>query len=285
MFPPVITKDPAAVEVEVQAAYMDMFPGDDRLFVPMAFGWAIECFTGHHAGYQAVDARYHDFEHTLQGTLCMSRLLRGRHRAGVEPRLTPAMFRLGLFAILLHDSGYLKRREDTQGTGAKYTITHVNRSAEFAGELLAEKGYNSSDIRAVQNMIRCTGVNANLAAIPFQSELEKIIGFALATSDLLGQMAADDYVDKLPVLYGEFAEATRFSGDKTHFVASFVSATDLIERTPAFWEGFVLRKLDRDFGSVYRFLSDPYPDGPNDYLQRIQANIERLKTSRVPVGG
>ena len=37
----------------------------------------------------------------------------------------------------------------------------------------------------------------------------RIVGFALGTADLLGQMAAPDYVDKLPVLYDEFVEAAR----------------------------------------------------------------------------
>ena len=123
MYPPVVTNDPTAVEVEVQAACRAMFPGADPLFVPRVFGWAIECFTGNYQDYQAVDARYHDFEHTLQGTLCLARLLRGRHLAGAEPQLTLQMFQLGLLAILLHDTGYLKKRDDTEGTGAKYTVT------------------------------------------------------------------------------------------------------------------------------------------------------------------
>src|SRR5215475_13584797 len=79
MYSPVATKDPTAVEVEVQAAYLEMFPDADRLFVPQIFGWAIDCFTGQYGGYQPIDAQYHDFEHTLQGTLCMARLLHGRH--------------------------------------------------------------------------------------------------------------------------------------------------------------------------------------------------------------
>src|ERR1043165_4410271 len=139
MFPPVLTKDPTAVELEVQSAYLTMFPSGDRLFVSRVFGWAIECFTGRYRDYQAVDARYHDFEHTLQGTLCMTRLLLGRHRAGANPVLTQGIFQLGLLGILLHDTGYLKRRHDTEGTGAKYTVTHVGRSAEFASVLLTEK--------------------------------------------------------------------------------------------------------------------------------------------------
>src|SRR5439155_2237036 len=174
MFPPVSTKEPTAVEVEAQSAYLTIFPEGDRLFVTRVFAWAIECFTGHYRDYQAVDAHYHDFEHTLQGTLCMARLLCGRQRAGAQPALTECMFQLGLLAILLHDTGYLKKRDDTKGTGAKYTLTHVERSADFAARLLAEKGFSASDIKAVQNMIRCTGVEAKLSAIPFQNELEKI---------------------------------------------------------------------------------------------------------------
>jgi hypothetical protein len=276
MYPPVTTKDPTAVEVEVQAAYLAMFPEGDRLFVPQVFGWAIECFTGLYRDYQAVDARYHDFEHTLQGTLCMTRLLLGRHRAGAQPVLTQRFFQLGLLGILLHDTGYLKQRDDTEGTGAKYTVIHVGRSAEFAGLLLSEKKFDASEIQAVKNMIRCTGVNANLAAIPFQNELEKIVGFSLASGDILGQMAANDYVDKLPTLFSEFAEATQFSHDPTHFVASFASAADLIEKTPLFWEQFVKPKLENDFLGLYHFLRNPYPSGPNHYVEAIQTNIARL---------
>ena len=242
-----------------------------------AFGWASECFTGRYRDYQAVDARYHDFEHTLQGTLCLARLLCGRHAAGAEPKLSQRMFQLALLAILFHDTGYLKKRADTEGTGAKYTVIHVNRSAEFAAQLLGEKGFAPSEIKAVQNMICCTGVNAALSVIPFQSEMEKIAGFALGTADLLGQMAAEDYVEKLPILYAEFAEASACSKDRTHFIALFSSAADLMQKTPTFWEKFVRMKLDRDFGGLHQFLNDPYPSGPNNYFERIEANIARLR--------
>ena len=179
MYPLVVTRDPTAVEMEVQSAYLEIFPNGDRLYVPRVFGWAMECFTGNYEDYLPVDTRYHDFEHTLQGTLCMARLLRGRHAAGAQPQLTQSAFHLGLAAILLHDTGYLKQRGDDQGTGAKYTVTHVDRSAEFAAVLLARKGYNSREVQAVKNMIHCTGINARLQAIPFQDELEQLVGFAL----------------------------------------------------------------------------------------------------------
>ena len=277
MYLPVVTKDPTAVEVEVQTAYLAMFPRGDRLFIPRVFGWAIECFTGNYGDYLAVDALYHDFEHTLQGTLCMARLLHARQRIGAKPVLTEKFFQLGIVGILLHDTGYLKHRSDTKGTGAKYTATHVNRSAEFAKQLLTEKGYAAHDIQAVQNMIRCTGIEAPLERIPFQSELEKVVGHALATADLLGQMAADDYVDKLPILYAEFVEAAKHDRGHTDFVSKFGGERDLINRTPSFWYEYVLSKLHKDFGDIHKFMNDPYPNGSNWYVQRIEANMERIR--------
>jgi hypothetical protein len=283
MFPWVLTKDVKAVELEVLSAYLEMFPKGDSGFVPVVFGWASDYFGGRYRDYQAVDASYHDEEHTMQGTLCMVRLLRGRHQAGVEPRLTEHMLQLGILAILLHDTGYLKKRDDTEGTGAKYTVTHVSRSADFSEELLGDKGFSSKDIRAVQNMILCTGISANLVAIPFQSELERVVGYSLGTGDLLGQMAAEDYVEKLPVLFEEFAEAARYTEDRKELIPTFNSTTDMLQQTPAFWEDFVKPKLEKDFKGVYQYLKQPYPSGTNDYVLHVEANIDRLRKGFVSV--
>lgn len=277
MFSPVDTRDPRAVEKEVLSIYAALFPRGERAFVPRAFEWAAECFAGRYQDYGPIDARYHDFEHTMQGTLCLARLLRGRHAAGAAPVLTAKELELGLLAILFHDMGYLKRRNDAGGTGAKYTASHVMRSTAFAKEFLAAKGIADADVRAVQNMINCTGINVDLQAIRFQSEPERTVGFAIGTADLLGQMAADDYVEKLPVLFQEFAEATRFDAANLPRNFAFESAEELMRKTPAFWENYVQPKINRDFGRLYIFLNDPYPDGPNPYLQWIEANIARIR--------
>lgn len=277
MFEPVATNDPSAVKTAVQACYLAMYPGGDREFVARAFGWAEACFAGRYADYQAIDARYHDLEHTLQGTLCMARLLRCRHATHATPEVAQPLFELGIIGILLHDTGYLKRRADTTGTGAKYTATHVYRSLEFAAALLAEKNYSSRDIVAVQNMIRCTGIDDLLESISFASPAEQIVGFALGTADLLGQMAADDYVEKLPVLYDEFQEAARHDRGHTDFITKFGGAHDLLQRTPGFWRDFVLPKLDKDFAGLHRYLNQPYPNGRNWYVDRIEANMRRIR--------
>lgn len=277
MFKAEDTRDPTAVAHEVQCIYVDLFPAADRYFIPRVLGGVLDCFCGGNPSFQPIDARYHDLEHTLQGTLCLARLLRGRHRAGAKPRLTQPLFELGLLAILLHDIGYLKRCGDTEGTGAKYTPIHVRRSADFAAECLAAKGFPPAAIQAVQNMIQCTGIAAHPERIPFQNELERIVGCALGTADLLGQMAAPDYVEKLPVLYQEFAEAAAFQCEGCAEMPLFESAEDLIRKTPDFWEHCVKPRIERDFGGLHRFLAEPWPDGPNLYLDRIEANLDRIR--------
>jgi hypothetical protein len=277
MFDPVDTRVPDEVEGQVRSIYQRLFPQGDLLFVSRAFDWASQCFDGRHTGYQPIDARYHDFEHTLQGTLCLARLLHGRHAAGARPEIGQHPFELALLAILFHDTGYLKKRDDTEGTGAKYTLVHVTRSADFARDFLSAKDYSAQDIEAVRNMIRCTGVNADLAAIPFRNEVERTLGYALATADLLGQMAAQDYVDKLPVLYQEFAEAAQHTGPRNARFTSYASAEELMRNTSSFWENYVVPKIHDDFGRLHLYLNDPYPDGANPYLQRIDQNLARLQ--------
>jgi hypothetical protein len=277
MFSSVDTRDCAAVQREVQAAYRGLFPDGDPALVATAFGWAKECFAGEYRDFQANDARYHDLEHTLQGTLCMARLLEARQRAGGRPSIARRPFELGLLAILFHDTGYLKKAEDTRGTGAKYTLTHVARSVSFAEQFLGEKGIPIAEIRSIQNMIRCTGVHVDLSRIPFQSELERIVGFCLGTGDLLGQMAADEYVEKLPTLYAEFEESQKFYDGKMALNFDYQSAEDLMRHTPTFWHDYVLPKLNGDFWGLHKFLHQPYPTGPSEYVQKIEANLARLR--------
>lgn len=277
MFPEVDTKDASAVLREVEAIYSSMFPNGNRSFVSMAFGWALDSFGGKYADYQPIDARYHDLEHTMQGTLCFARLLQGYQRTQAEPKLSEEMVQLGFLAILLHDTGYLKTRDDNEGTGAKYTLIHVNRSCEFAAKLLGEKGYSRPQINAVQNMIRCTGVNVDLAKIPFASEAERVLGYSLGTADLLGQMAAEDYIDKLGILFAEFEESARYNHGKFSGAGAFASVEDLRTKTPVFWEKYVLPKITSDFRGLYRFLGRPVAQGENFYVQRIRQNLERLQ--------
>ena len=224
MFPFIDTKDTSAVQAEVQDAYLEMFPDGRSSFIPEIFRWTTESFNGRYDDYARIDARYHDLEHTMQVTLCFARLLQGYVANAQTPRLTRRAVELGFIAILFHDTGYLKSRADKEGTGAKYTLVHVSRSMEFAARFLSKKDFPLTEIRAVQNMIGCTGVNADVSKIPFQDELERIVGYSLSTADLLGQMAADDYIDKLDILYSEFDESARYTQKPNFFASRYITS-------------------------------------------------------------
>jgi hypothetical protein len=270
------TRDTATVQRRVAQNYWRMFPDGDQAFVARVFPWALACFEGRHPEYQPIDARYHDLEHTMQGTLCFSTLLLRRAEAKARPVLPEETFQLGLLAILLHDTGYLKRRDDLEGTGAKYTAIHVNRSCDFAERLLLARRFTIRQVRAVQNMIRCTGLGVNSSQIPFESDEERITGYALGTSDLVGQMAAQDYISKLPILFTEFAESAAYNAGRGGGGQVFSSAEDLMRKTPGFWSNYVKPKIEMEFLGLYRFLADP-ASGRNEYIELIEANLERLK--------
>ena len=275
MFPPVDTKDPAAVSSFVAAKFAQLHPRADGAFLNHLFRDIEDLFTGRQHDYAAVDLHYHDLEHTLQATVCLILLLEGRQRAAAGPQLGPRHTELALSAALLHDTGYLKLRSDVTGTGAKYTYCHVLRSCAFAAAYLPTLGANDLDVEIVVNAINCTGPTKEIGHMKFDDAWGGVVGSAVGTADYLGQMAAADYPDELEVLYSEFHEADEF----VHVPVErriFKSAYDLLERTPVFWRQFVKQKLEVDFQGMYRFLATPYPDGYNAYLDAVEKNIAEI---------
>ena len=274
MFPLVDTKDAHAVAEVARATIRRLHPGADTAVIDGLFAGIEGMFHGRYLDYLPLDTRYHDFEHTLQAALCLVQLLEGRACAGALPVLSARQFEVAIAAVLLHDTGYLKLHSDRDGTGAKYTYVHVTRSCAFAASYLPTVGFASEEVDAVENAIRCTGPQSDIAHIQFAGETENFLGCALSTADFLGQMAAPDYVDELPVLFAEFEESDLFFNipyDKRQYH----SVRELIAKTPEFWEGFVLPRLSEDYRSVYRFLADPYPAGPNAYIQAVERNVAR----------
>jgi len=276
MFPPVDTKSASAVESFVEGKFAGMYPEANLTWLRKIFRDIEILFDGRHPDYARVDLRYHDLEHTLQATVCLALLLEGRHHAGVRPRIDARQFELAMSAVLLHDSGYLRLRSDNVGTGAKYTFCHVLRSCAFTASYLPTLGASDIEVEAVLGAINCTGPTKEISRLHFRDPVERVIGCALASSDYLGQMAASDYPDELEILFAEFKE----SDDFIHLPAArraFHSPEELIERTPIFWQKFVLPKLESDFQAVYRFLSMPYPHGPNPYLEAIERNMITIR--------
>ena len=212
MSSPLATISTSAVTQATLAAFTEMYPRLKAEVIERLFRDVESMFSGRYLDYAKIDTPYHDFQHTLQVTLCLVEMLLGRHRAGVEPLISPRQFELGIAAALLHDTGYLKLKSDSEGTGAKYTFTHVLRSCAVASSYLPTQGVTLDELDGVLGAIRCTNPSTNIRKLYFQHPTEGIIGCAVATADYLGQMSAPDYLEQLPLIYAEFEESDDFAG-------------------------------------------------------------------------
>ena len=232
-----------------------------------------DLFAGRVWNYQPIDVRYHDLAHTAQASRCYLAHVEGYLRTE-RMGLVPRQLELGLAAILFHDAGFLKARGDDKGTGAKYTHSHVLRSSALAASLLPTLGLTRAEVEDTLGMIRCTGLGGRPDKSTFSSELSRLAAGMVATSDFLGQMAAPDYLEKLPLLYLEFEEADDFS----HVPKSdrmFSSARALVEGTAGFWQNFVRPRLETEFFGVYRYLTSDTPPHRNPYLDAVERNVAR----------
>jgi len=275
MIPPVDTKNSRAVADYVQRKYAQFFGGSRSAWIDRMLTDVTALFNGEHPDYAAIDLRYHNYEHTLQATVCLVDILVGRQSTGTLPALTPRNFELAVAAVLLHDSGYLKLRSDRNGTGAKYTFIHELRSSSYAASYLPTVGAHIKEVDDVVSAISCTGPNSQIDRVGFHDSLGRLIGCVVATADYLAQMAAPDYIEKLGALYLEFEESHDFFGTPPAG-RLFKSAQQLLDNTPRFWTDLVLPKLEADFAGVFRYLDNMDGTGRNPYLAAIEANIARI---------
>ena len=271
---PIDTKDARAVAHFVKEAFAGIGASASFTLLDRLFADVEGMFHGRYPGYQAIDMNYHDFEHTLQATVCMTRILEGRSRTSDRPMLTIRDWELAIMAVLLHDCGYLKPAGDSLGTGAKYTFVHERRSCEFAREYLPRVGATAAEIEDICAGIICTGPRNKISQVAFRNEVSRNLAFALVTADYLAQMSAPDYVDKLAALYQEFHEAFEFECTPAE-KRPYATFRQMLEKTDGFWHNYVRPMLDFEAGGVHRYLTSA--GQPNPYLQAVEANLAEVR--------
>ena len=229
----------------------------------------LKLFNGYYPGYRRCNTVYHDLSHTLDCLLITAKLIHGACLNGIV--FTQRDITLGLISALLHDTGYIQAVEDNTGTGAKYTVCHIERSIEFMKKYFHDNGFPSKYSTICSDFLRCTGLDVKIAEIKFQSKEHEILGQILGTADLIGQMANENYLEKLPLLYDEFKEGG---------VPGYSDKFELLKKTPAFWE-MVKKRLVNELGHVDRYLRDYlrvlWGINQDLYRQAIDRNMERLQ--------
>jgi hypothetical protein len=273
--------NPQDVRAEVKKIILLVLNRFEFTQFEQVFDDILKLYEGNYPGYRRCNTSYHDFNHTLDCLLVTAKLIHGASLNGIH--LKKKDVNLGLISALMHDTGYIQAVNDNIGTGAQYTICHIERSIAFMKEYFHDHGFPPECVPICSNILRCTGLDVKIAEIKFQTRGHAILGKILGTADLIGQMADEHYLEKLPFLYREFKEG-RVPGYKNEF--------DLLRKTPAFWE-MVKERLVVELGGVDRFLRDSFRvlRGINQdlYRQAIERNIARLKshlrTPKIPFQG
>jgi hypothetical protein len=104
-------------------------PNFNLVTVIDVFNAANRIYNGKYPGYRACNTDYHDFPHVCAVFLAMARL---SHGAVIDKmKFSERYIVLGLIAAIMHDVGYIQEEFDREGTGAKYTASHVQRSMDF----------------------------------------------------------------------------------------------------------------------------------------------------------
>ena len=211
--------------------------------VKSAFNAVTGLFRGNWPGYRVCNTEYHDLRHTTDTFLAMARLIHGAVVDGET--FTNRQITLSLIMALLHDVGYIQEEQDIEGTGAKYTTNHVQRSIDLLEQHGSEFELSDEEIADGRAMILCTDLTVDISTIEFTSAKVELLGKMLDSADLLAQMADRTYLEKLLFLYYEFKEAG---------IGDYESEVDLLQKTSAFYD-FIIQRLKTTLDETDRFMS------------------------------
>lgn len=196
-------------------------------------------------------------------------------------------------AALMHDSGYLMTddepadasREGHMWHGGQHTFGHVRRGSVLAQEFLSASGWKAGIVEQVQTLILATeyvpALQVNKDMDSYIQRLQRI----LKTADLLAQVAAPDYVERLEDLYAEFVEAYAAIGKETlrkKGIKVYASFQELKRESAGFLRWQVVPML-QELSCMDTYLPRFYAthSGENlsitPYHRQLRRNIDKLE--------
>ncbi|MBI4984758.1 MAG: HD domain-containing protein [Rhodocyclales bacterium] len=236
-------------------------PQHDGGRIACAFDLVDAACAGRLANYQQLKTLYHSYMHTLEVTLCAARLAHGLHLAGTD--LGADGLDATIVAALLHDMGYLKRDEEGDGSGAQFTVDHVERGAAFARTHLARE--SAAFVDAVTKAILITDHRLATDRLEFSSAQAQLAAQIVGTADLVAQMASRDYLERLLFLYFEFGEAG---------LGNYRDFEDILERTAGFYR-LMRERLDGQLQDMVPYLAGHFEATQGVSCNLYQASIDR----------
>lgn len=255
---------------EIPARFYSLFTDTAKLYAGL---WP---------SHEACSTTYHNFTHTLDVCLAASRMIAGWNREEKKRPMAVNHFMTAMAAALFHDTGYIRDKGDLEGLGGKFTLTHVRRSMENARTYLARKKWKKSEVEPVAKIISITDYAQPLdIASVFETTELQVVAKIVVTADLIAQIAAIDYVQRIDDLFLEFQEAYRFEGRETldrKGVTVYESAQEIRCGTVDFYDHFVLPVLNR-LDRMDRYLDAFFSETRNPYQENIRGNLAKLASN------
>jgi len=277
--------DATAVASAIRGLLEQRYPGESFALVDRLVADLKRLYEGDYPGYHGCEVSYHNIQHVLDVALAMARLIDG-HDKTVEAGagLGPDNALIGICAALFHDTGYIRRRRDTRHrNGAAYTRVHVDRSARWLREYLPTVGLDELTGPCAR-LVQFTNCSRHPDQLRVRGEAERLLGDLLGTADLIAQLADVHYVEKCRnYLYDEFVEGgiAGASAAEGYSGATYQSAQDLVDSTPAFIRWVIRERLEEGFRGAYRYAAKHF-GGSNLYMDAIHANYTRLEATLNP---
>ena len=163
--------------------------------------------------------------------------------------------------------------DDPDGTGAKYTIGHEQRSIDGLQAYFKANRFGPSAFEIGEKSIMCTILNMPPSEISFSSDEVKTLAFMVGSADILAQMADREYLEKLLLLFQEFEEAGIPEGQ---------SEVELFQNTESFYYATALTRLRDGLGNVCRHMHAHFHRRWNIdqdmYAESIKNNIRYIRS-------
>lgn len=242
----------------------------DYDFLDLAYRNIQKIFHGRFPGYKASNTSYHNLDHTMAVTLALMRVIHGMYTTG--HRFSPEIIECGLIGAMFHDTGLIQRHSDQEGTGAKYTKFHEERSILFVQEYLNSVGRSDEMSRRCSQMIQCTKLSLSPKELQFDTEEVRLMGYILGTADIIAQMADRVYLERLPLLFEELKEGG---------IPGYETTVDIFQQTVTFFREVIRTRLFDDFDgiveSVRYHFQERWKIDQNLYTKAIENNINYIE--------
>lgn len=244
----------------------------------------VALYDGRWQAYEACQVGYHNLDHALDVALAVARMIAGWNKINKDNPVSEENFLVAMAAAFFHDSGYIKDKGDTQGKGGKFTFTHVKRSMELARRYLVDNSWPKHSIETVPQIIFKTDFHVEPDfSETFSEPILEVVAKMVASADLVAQMADVEYMPRINALFEEFKEGYEVETSlalTARGVKIFKSASEIVNGTKVFYEGYVLPRL-RELGQMDNYLITFFGEDRNPYLESIAANLSgKLVDSR-----